>query len=205
MKRNRVTRPRPSLAPGLVATLLVVLVTACTARSSPVSPPAPPPPAPEISAPPALPPPPTPPPPAPPPPAPLVPPEPIPQNVFTSRSSLDDLNRESPLQIVFFDYDSAELGEEARAALRANADLLNGTMSWVITIEGHCDERGTAEYNLGLGERRAFAARNYLLELGIAGQRVRTVSYGKEFPFDPAHDERAWAQNRRAHFVITAQ
>ena len=202
---NRVTRPRPSLAPpGLVATVLVVLVTACTARSSPVTPPAPPAPGPEPSASPAVPPPPAPPPPAPRPPAPLVPPDPIPLDTFESRS-LDDLNRESPLEIVFFDYDSAELQEAARAALRANADLLNSSMSWVITIEGHCDERGTAEYNLGLGERRAFAARNYLLELGIAAQRVRTVSYGKEFPFDPAHDERAWAQNRRAHFVITAQ
>ena len=196
---NRVSRPRPSLAPGLVATLLVVLVTACTARSSPVTPPAPPAPDPEPSASPAVPP--T---PAPRPPAPIVPPDPIPLDTFESRS-LDDLNRESPLQIVFFDYDSAELQEAARLALRANADLLNSSMSWVITIEGHCDERGTAEYNLGLGERRAFAARNYLLELGIAAQRVRTVSYGKEFPFDPAHDERAWAQNRRAHFVITAQ
>ena len=203
---NRVRRPRPSLAPGLVATLLVVLVTACTARSrsSPVTPPAPPALAPETSASPAVPPPPAPPPPAPQPPAPIVPPDPIPLDTFESRS-LDDLNRESPLQIVFFDYDSAELQEAARAALRVNADLLNSSMSWVITIEGHCDERGTAEYNLGLGERRAFAARNYLLELGIAAQRVRTVSYGKEFPFDPAHDERAWAQNRRAHFVITAQ
>ncbi len=201
---NRVTRPHLSLAPGLVATVLVVLVTACTARSSPVTPPAPPAPGPEPSASPAVPPPPAPPPPAPRPPAPLVPPDPIPLDTFESRS-LDDLNRESPLEIVFFDYDSAELQETARAALRANADLLNSSMSWVVTIEGHCDERGTAEYNLGLGERRAFAARNYLLELGIAAQRVRTVSYGKEFPFDPAHDERAWAQNRRAHFVITAQ
>ncbi len=201
---NRVTRPRPSLAPGLVATLLVVLVTACAARSSPVTPPAPPAPGPETSASPAVPPPPAPPPPAPRPPAPVVPPDPIPQDTFESRS-LDDLNRESPLQIVFFDYDSAELHAAALAALCANADLLNSSMSWVITIEGHCDERGTAEYNLGLGERRAFAARNYLLELGIAAQRVRTVSYGKEFPFDPAHDERAWAQNRRAHFIITAQ
>lgn len=201
---NRVTRPHPSLAPGLVATVLVVLVTACTARSSPVTPPAPPAPGPEPSASPAVPPPPAPPPPAPRPPAPLVPPDPIPLDTFESRS-LGDLNRESPLEIVFFDYDSAELQEAARAALRANADLLNSSMSWVVTIEGHCDERGTAEYNLGLGERRAFAARNYLLELGIAAQRVRTVSYGKEFPFDPAHDERAWAQNRRAHFVITAQ
>ncbi len=204
MKRTRVTRRRPSLAPGLMATLLVVLVAACTARSSPVEPPAAAPPGPETSASPAVPPPPAPPPPAPRPPAPLVPPDPIPQDAFESRS-LEDLNRESPLQIVFFDYDSAELHAAALAALRANADLLNSSMSWVITIEGHCDERGTAEYNLGLGERRAFAARNYLLELGIAAQRVRTVSYGKEFPFDPAHDERAWAQNRRAHFVITAQ
>ena len=201
---NRVTRPPPSLAPGLVATLLVVLVTACTARSSPVTPPAPPAPDPEPLASPAVLPTPAPPPPAPRPPAPIVPPDPIPLDTFESRS-LDDLNRESPLQIVFFDYDSAELQEAARAALRVNADLLNSSMSWVITIEGHCDERGTAEYNLGLGERRAFAARNYLLELGIAAQRVRTVSYGKEFPFDAAHDERAWAQNRRAHFVITAQ
>ncbi len=201
---NRVTRPRPSLAPSLVATLLVVLVTACTARSSSVTPPEPPPPAPEASASPVVPPPPAPPPPAPAPPAPLVPPEPIPRDTFESRS-LDELNRESPLETVFFDYDSAELGDEARDALLANAALLNSYRSWVVTIEGHCDERGTAEYNLGLGERRAFAARNYLLELGIPAQRVRTVSYGKEFPFDPAHNERAWAQNRRAHFVITAQ
>ncbi len=74
-----------------------------------------------------------------------------------------------------------------------------------MTIEGHCDERGTAEYNLALGERRAVAARAYLVSLGIAADRLRTVSYGKEFPFDPGHDERAWAKNRRAHFVITAK
>ena len=73
----------------------------------------------------------------------------------------------------------------------------------MITIEGHCDERGTAEYNLALGERRAVAARTYLVSLGIAADRIRTVSYGKEFPFDPAHTEEAWAKNRRAHFVVT--
>ena len=72
-----------------------------------------------------------------------------------------------------------------------------------MTIEGHCDERGTAEYNLGLGERRALAAQQYLLDLGLNAARVRTVSYGKEFPFDPGHDEAAWSANRRAHFVIT--
>jgi peptidoglycan-associated lipoprotein len=75
----------------------------------------------------------------------------------------------------------------------------------VITIEGHADERGTAEYNLALGERRAASARTYLLSLGIPGDRLKTVSYGKEFPFDPGHDESAWAKNRRAHFVVTSK
>ena len=74
-----------------------------------------------------------------------------------------------------------------------------------MTIEGHCDERGTAEYNLALGERRAGTARTYLVSLGIAADRLRTVSYGREFPFDPGHDEAAFSKNRRAHFVITAK
>jgi peptidoglycan-associated lipoprotein len=73
----------------------------------------------------------------------------------------------------------------------------------VITIEGHCDERGTPEYNLGLGERRGLVARDYLLTLGLQNDRLRTVSYGKEFPFDPGSNEEAWSRNRRAHFVIT--
>jgi peptidoglycan-associated lipoprotein len=76
---------------------------------------------------------------------------------------------------------------------------------WQVTIEGHCDERGTAEYNLALGERRALAARSYLVSLGIPAERVRIVSYGKEFPFEQGHDESAWSKNRRAHFVITAK
>jgi peptidoglycan-associated lipoprotein len=75
----------------------------------------------------------------------------------------------------------------------------------MVTIEGHCDERGTAEYNLALGERRAVAVRTYLVALGIAPDRLRSVSYGKEFPFDPGHTDAAWAQNRRAHFVITSK
>jgi peptidoglycan-associated lipoprotein len=77
--------------------------------------------------------------------------------------------------------------------------------SWIVTVEGHCDERGTAEYNLALGDRRATAAVAYLRSLGIPADRLKTVSYGKEFPFDPGHDETAWAKNRRAHFVITAK
>jgi len=83
--------------------------------------------------------------------------------------------------------------------------LIKRYASWTVTIEGHCDERGTAEYNLALGERRAIAVRAYLVSLGIAADRLRTVSYGKEFPFDPGHDEAAFAKNRRAHFVITAK
>jgi peptidoglycan-associated lipoprotein len=74
-----------------------------------------------------------------------------------------------------------------------------------VTVEGHCDERGTAEYNLALGERRALAARNYLVTLGVSAERLRTVSYGKEFPFDPGRTEEAYAKNRRAHFVLTAK
>ena len=85
------------------------------------------------------------------------------------------------------------------------AAVLKRYATWVVTVEGHCDERGTAEYNLALGERRALAARAYLVSLGIPADRLRTVSYGKEFPFDPGHDEAAYQKNRRAHFVITAK
>jgi peptidoglycan-associated lipoprotein len=133
-----------------------------------------------------------------------VPPEPVPDESI-SAGSLDDLNRNSPLQPVFFEYDSSELSPEAQTILQTDAERLRANPRWVITIEGHCDERGTAEYNLALGERRAVAARTYLVSLGIAADRLRTVSYGKEFPFDPGHDEAAYARNRRAHFVITAQ
>jgi peptidoglycan-associated lipoprotein len=134
----------------------------------------------------------------------IVPPEPVAEDAIAS-ASLDDLNRNSPLQPLFFALDSSEVSEAGQATLNANAALLKQYPSWTITIEGHCDERGTAEYNLALGERRAAAARAYLVSLGIAADRLRTVSYGKEFPFDPGHDEAAFAKNRRAHFVITAK
>jgi peptidoglycan-associated lipoprotein len=101
-------------------------------------------------------------------------------------------------------YYSSDLSAANQKTLDDNATLLKRYTSWAVTVEGHCDERGTAEYNLALGERRAIAARAYLVSLGIAADRLRTVSYGKEFPFDPGHDEAAWAKNRRAHFVITA-
>ena len=119
--------------------------------------------------------------------------------------SLEDLNRDSPFKPAFFGLDSSELDDTGRADVTANAEIMKKYPTWVITIEGHCDERGTAEYNLALGERRAVAVKTYLVALGIAPDRMRTVSYGKEFPFDMAHAEGAWAKNRRAHFVIMSK
>ena len=130
--------------------------------------------------------------------------EPIAEDTIGGKS-LDDLNRDSPLKPAFFGLDSFELDAQGQSVVQANAELLKKYPSWAITIEGHCDERGTAEYNLALGERRAVAVRTYLVSLGISPDRVRIVSYGKEFPFDPGHNESAWAKNRRAHFVITAK
>jgi peptidoglycan-associated lipoprotein len=119
--------------------------------------------------------------------------------------SLDDLNRDSPLKPVFFPLDSAELDDAGRAIATANAAVLKKYATWGITVEGHCDERGTAEYNLALGERRALAVKTYLSSLGVSPDRIRTVSYGKEFPFDMGHTEDAWSRNRRGHFVITSK
>ena len=134
----------------------------------------------------------------------VVPPEPVRDDAIAS-ASLDDLNRNSPLKPLFFALDSAEVNAAGQTVLDADAAVLKKYSSWTVTIEGHCDERGTAEYNLALGERRAVAARTYLVSVGIPADRLRTVSYGKEFPFDPGHDEAAFAKNRRAHFVVTAK
>jgi peptidoglycan-associated lipoprotein len=133
-----------------------------------------------------------------------IPPQPLSEDAVANRS-LDDLNRDSPLKPVYFGLDSADLDDAGRMAASANAEVLKRYSTWVVTIEGHCDERGTAEYNLALGERRAVVVKTYLTSLGISPDRVRTVSYGKEFPFNPGHTEDAWAQNRRGHFVITSR
>jgi peptidoglycan-associated lipoprotein len=119
---------------------------------------------------------------------------------------LDVINGpDSPLKPAFFAYDSDELDDAAKKVLAGDADVLKTYRTWVVTIEGHCDERGTPEYNLALGDRRALAAKNYLVSLGIAADRIRTVSYGNEFPFDPGHGETAWTKNRRAHFMLTSK
>ena len=128
----------------------------------------------------------------------------LPDDSITNKS-LDDLNRDSPLKPVFFRLDSAELDESGRSIASANAQVLKKYGTWGITIEGHCDERGTAEYNLALGERRAVAVKTYLSSLGVSPERIRVVSYGKEFPFDMGHSEDAWSKNRRGHFVITSK
>lgn len=188
-----------SVAVVVLASAIVALGAACAKKSPPVARPMPPPPPAEETPGTTQ--------PKPPRPVteePVVPPEPLREEEMEART-LDELNRDSPLQPAFFAYDSSELGPEARRALDANAEVLRRYPTWIVTIEGHCDERGTAEYNLALGERRAVAARTYLVSLGIPADRLRIVSYGKEFPFDPGHTEEAYAKNRRAHFVITAK
>jgi peptidoglycan-associated lipoprotein len=109
----------------------------------------------------------------------------------------------SPVSLsdVFFDFDQYNLSSEAKSTLEANARELKRVGDSGVTIEGHCDERGTKAYNLALGEKRANAAKDYLVTLGVTASRINTISYGKERPFDSGHDESAWAKNRRAHFV----
>ncbi|PYQ99709.1 MAG: peptidoglycan-associated lipoprotein Pal [Acidobacteria bacterium] len=184
----------------LIALLSLTAAAACGAKKPPIARPTPPPVPPTSTAPSRV---------VPAPPEPvveptIVPPEPVRDDAI-SAASLDDLNRNSPLKAVFYELDSSELSAEGQRTLDQNAALLKRYPTWTVTVEGHCDERGTAEYNLALGERRAITARAYLVSLGIPADRLRTVSYGKEFPFDPGHDEAAFAKNRRAHFVITAK
>ena len=109
---------------------------------------------------------------------------------------------ESPLKDVFFDFDKSAIRNDATSLLKEDLQWLSANSTAQITIEGHCDERGTSEYNLALGERRAKATRDYLVAAGIAAKRVKTMSFGKERPFVMGHDEAAWKWNRRAHFVV---
>jgi peptidoglycan-associated lipoprotein len=185
---------------GLLAAMVAMSLVAgaCHKKQPPIARPLPPPPPAPTE--PARP-------PAPPEPANAGPTTPVgpPAEDAIASASLDDLNRNSPLKPVFYALDSADVDQTGQQALQGDADVLKKYATWQVTIEGHCDERGTAEYNLALGERRATAARTYLLSLGVPADRIKIVSYGKEFPFDPGHDDSAFAKNRRAHFVITAK
>jgi peptidoglycan-associated lipoprotein len=181
----------------VLAAVVALSASACTKKTPPVARPIPPPPpatSPEPTRPPA--------PPEPAREAPVTPPAPITEDRMLS-ASLDEINKNSPFKPVFFDLDSSEITAEGQKVLEGNAGVLKKYKGWVVTIEGHCDERGTAEYNLALGERRAVSARTYLVSLGVPADRIRIVSYGKEFPFDAGHNEAAWAKNRRDHFVVT--
>jgi peptidoglycan-associated lipoprotein len=108
-----------------------------------------------------------------------------------------------PLADILFEYDRATLNESARANLEKHALWLQSHREAKVTVEGHCDERGTTDYNLALGEQRAKAAKEYLVSLGVLEARLRTVSYGKERPLDRGNNEAAWARNRRAHFAVS--
>jgi peptidoglycan-associated lipoprotein len=109
------------------------------------------------------------------------------------------------LNDINYEFDKSSLTPTAQGILKANASWLKTNSTAVVEIEGHCDERGTTEYNLALGDRRARSARDYLVTLGISSSRLKTISYGEEMPLDPGHTEAAWAKNRRAHFTITSK
>jgi peptidoglycan-associated lipoprotein len=117
----------------------------------------------------------------------------------------DELRRRGFSPDVYFEYDESGLSDDARGKLARNADLLKSQAQFMVTVEGHADERGTNEYNLALGERRANAVRDYLGSLGVSGDRLRTISYGEERPVCTQSEESCWSQNRRAHMVITGR
>jgi peptidoglycan-associated lipoprotein len=182
----------------VAAVALATFIAGCGKKPAPVTPPPPPPPPAAAN---TTPPPPPPPPPAPPAPAPPAPTE---EELF-ARMSLADLNAQKPLSDVFFDYDKSDLTDQSRSSLQTDANWMKKWTSTAVTVEGHADDRGTNEYNLALGERRAAAVRDYLVSLGVPTNRVTIVSMGEEQPFCHDENEACWSQNRRGHFVITAK
>jgi len=180
--------------------LATALVTAAACHKK-VPPPAPAPPPPPPAAP-ATPPAPPPPPPAP---APAPPPRPLTEEEIFARKSVADLNAEHVLDDVYFDLDKSELRPDTRAPLQKDADWLKKWTSTAVSIEGHCDSRGSAEYNLALGSRRANAVKEYLVSLGVPAGRMTVISKGKEQQVCNEANEGCWQQNRRGHFVITAK
>ena len=119
--------------------------------------------------------------------------------------SLAELNDSAPLEPVYFELDQSEVLPAGQAALQRNAEWMRRWASTTVLVEGHCDERGTNEYNLALGERRAAAVRDYLVSLGVAPDRIQTTSRGEESPFCTESTEGCWSQNRRGHFMVTAK
>ena len=183
----------------LVGALCAILGLTAAACKRPVPAPAPAPPPPPAA--PAPPPPPPPPKPVPPPP----PPAPLTEDQIFAQKSVDQLNAERPLADVLFDYDSSTLRDDGRAAASRNADYMKRWTSVRITVEGHADSRGTSEYNLALSERRAAAVKDYMVSLGVPGDRITTVSKGEEQPACTEETEACWQRNRRGFSIITAK
>jgi peptidoglycan-associated lipoprotein len=184
----------------------VVLPAAGCGKKDPevaVNPPPPPPPPPPPT--------PTPKPPPPPPPKPPAPPAPtaeaptLTEEQLFAKKTLEQLNAEKPLSDVFFDLDQSTIRDDARGALQQNATWLKRWAGTQIVVEGHADSRGSAEYNLALGSRRADAVKAYLVGLGVPAARITASSKGKEQPFCNEESEACWQQNRRGHFVISAK
>ncbi|MCK4532266.1 peptidoglycan-associated lipoprotein Pal [bacterium] len=123
----------------------------------------------------------------------FIPEESVRGETFSETSELED---------VFFGFDKYNVSVQSRTILNENAAWLADQENAYVQIEGHCDERGTVEYNLALGQRRATGVRNYLIKLGVDPKRISSISYGEEKPFDSSSDEDAWAKNRRAHFLV---
>ncbi len=122
-----------------------------------------------------------------------------------SQKSVDQLNAEHPLADAYFELDKSDIRDEARTVLQKDADWLKRWKSAQVTVEGHCDSRGSAEYNLGLGSRRANAIKDYLVSLGVPTAQLTVVSKGKEAPVCSDETESCWQQNRRGHFIITGK
>ena len=176
--------------------LLAAAVVASSAACKHAPPPQPPPPPPVV---------PQTPPPAPPPPRAEAPPPQVDEYARLRAMSAEEIEKSGLLGEVYFDFDKAEVRDSDRATLTKNAATLKRFDFLRVTVEGHCDERGTVEYNLALGERRARAAYDYLVSLGVPAERLKTVSYGKEVPVCQVSAEDCWQRNRRAHFTVTGK
>jgi peptidoglycan-associated lipoprotein len=191
------SRSRYFVSTIALVSALALGAAGCHKKVAPQAPPPPPPP-PAVT--------PAPPPPAPPPaPAPTPTPRALSETEIFAAKSLQQLNSEKPLDDVFFELDRADIRDEGKAALQKDADWLKKWTATQVTVEGHCDSRGSGEYNLSLGSRRANAVKEYLASLGIQPGRVTVISKGKEQPFCTDENESCWQQNRRGHFVITAK
>src|SRR3954453_1708457 len=191
-------RARRLISTIALSAALAVAAAGCHKKvpaAAPMPPPPPPPAAPNTP----------PPPPAPPPPAAAPAPRPLSEEEIFARKSVDQLNAEKPIDDVFFDLDESTVRDDGKPALQKDADWLKKWSTVQVTLEGHCDSRGSAEYNLGLGSRRASAVKDYLISLGVPQTRLTTVSKGKEQPACTEENESCWSQNRRGHFIVTAK